>query len=289
VRLATINVGDTEIAGLVSTNGVIPLSELHLPEGIPGNIFDLIQSMRLKDLMLWYNSSQEQINDIPGIPFEQVKYAPLYRNPSKIWGIGLNYLDHAADLNAVSPTKDAFPVGFMKPDTTIIGHKDKIKIPNLSHRTTGEAELGLIIGKECKNVDRENWIEYIAGYTTIIDMTAEDILRQNTRYLGLSKSFDTFFSFGPYLITPDEVDDVMKLNVSTVLNGDIMGSNTVSNMTFPPDFLIEFHSQIMTLKPGDVISTGTPRAVPLSHGDFIEARIDGFETLINGVVDLKVV
>ena len=100
----------------------------------------------------------------------------------------------------------------------------------------------------------------VAGFTPIIDMTAEDILRQNVRYLTLSKSFDTFFSFGPCLVTPDAVDDVNALTVSTVINGRVHAENTVAHMTFPPDELVALLSTVMTLLPGDIISTGTPGA-----------------------------
>ena len=175
----------------------------------------------------------------------------------------------------------------MKPDTTIIGHGDTILIPRQSERTTAEAELGIVIGRTCKNVAREDWLSVVAGFTTVIDMTAEDILRRNPRYLTRAKSFDTFFSFGPVLLTPDEIGDVLELRVSTVLNGEVIASDRVINMTFPPDFLVAFHSEVMTLLPGDIISTGTPGAAVIRDGDRVECRIDGFETLMNPVRDLK--
>jgi 2-keto-4-pentenoate hydratase/2-oxohepta-3-ene-1,7-dioic acid hydratase in catechol pathway len=176
----------------------------------------------------------------------------------------------------------------MKPTTTIIGPNDTIKVPHQSERTTAESELGVIIGKECKNVSEEDAPNVIAGFTTIIDMTAEDILQRNPRYLTRSKSFDTFFSFGPQLVTPDEVEDVLNLNVATVINGKVHRKNVVSNMTFQPWNLVSFHSKVMTLLPGDIISTGTPGAIPISEGDVVECQIDGFETLVNPVKDLKV-
>jgi 2-keto-4-pentenoate hydratase/2-oxohepta-3-ene-1,7-dioic acid hydratase in catechol pathway len=128
----------------------------------------------------------------------------------------------------------------------------------------------------------------VAGFTTIIDMTAEDILRQNPRYLTVSKSFDTFFSFGPQLVTPDEIDDVSELKVSTVINSKVHAENTVSNMTFSPAFLVSFLSQVMTLHAGDIISTGTPGAVAIGDGDIVECRINGFKPLVNPVLDLKI-
>ena len=133
----------------------------------------------------------------------------------------------------------------------------------------------------------EKWREVVAGFTTLIDMTAEDILRLNPRYLTVSKSFDTFFSFGPVLVTPDEIDDVAALQVATVHNGSIAAENRVASMTFDPPFLVSFLSQVMTLLPGDVISTGTPGAVRIADGDTVECRISGFSTLVNTVVDTK--
>ena len=219
------------------------------------------------------------------IPYDKAEYAPLYRYPRKIWGIGLNYVEHAEDLHESAPRTE--PASFMKPDTTIIGPGEVIKIPKQSNRTTAEAELGVIIGKRCKDVTEDEAIHYIAGYTTIIDMTAEDILQVNPRYLTRSKSFDTFFSFGPHLVTPDEIDNLLNLRVSTIKNSKLHRLNVISNMTFKPHWLLAFHSQVMTLLPGDIISTGTPGAAIIRHGDVVECHIDGFEPLVNPVKDLK--
>jgi 2-keto-4-pentenoate hydratase/2-oxohepta-3-ene-1,7-dioic acid hydratase in catechol pathway len=175
----------------------------------------------------------------------------------------------------------------MKPWTAVIGPGDAIRIPRLSHRTTAEAELGVVIGKRCKDVPQADWLDVVAGFTTILDMTAEDILQQNPRYLTMSKSFDTFFSFGPQLVTPDEVADIRELTVSTMINGRVHAENTISNMTFTPDYLVAYHSQVMTLLPGDIISTGTPGAVHIRHGDTVACHISGFASLENPVIDLK--
>ena len=125
--------------------------------------------------------------------------------------------------------------------------------------------------------------------TTIadIDMTAEDILQKNPRYLTRSKSFDTFFSFGPELVTADEVEDVHRLEVSTIINGELHRKNAVANMMFTPWKLVSFHSKVMTLLPGDIISTGTPGAVVIRDGDVVTCDISGFAPLSNPVKDLK--
>lgn len=219
------------------------------------------------------------------IAVEEAVYAPLYRHPPKIWGIGLNYADHASDLSEKPPT--GIPASFMKPDTALIGPGEPIPIPLQSQRTTAEAELGIVIGRRCKSVPESQWQTVVAGFTPVIDMTAEDILRQNPRYLTLSKSFDGFFSFGPELATPDEVPKLSALSVETVINGRVHARNTVANMTFPPGFLVSFHSAVMTLMPGDVISTGTPGATVIRDGDQVTCRLAGFAPLTHPVVDLK--
>ena len=290
MKLASATIDGIESAALVVSVGYLPLHTLNRRLNLrwPTGMLELIDSGTLGELQRWYRekgSKQEENLSQLAVPAESSRCGPLYRRPRKIWGIGLNYAAHAADLSESAPT--GIPGSFMKPDTTIIGPGDAICIPTASEKTTAEAELGVIIGRKCRNVPQENWREVVAGFTTIIDMTAEDILRQNPRYLTVSKSFDTFFSFGPQLLTPDEVEDVSSLSVATVINGRVHAANSVANMTFSPAVLVSFLSRVMTLLPGDIISTGTPGAVTIHHGDVVEARIDGFAPLINPVVDLK--
>ncbi len=116
---------------------------------------------------------------------------------------------------------------------------------------TAEAELGVIIGRTAKNVSEEEAPSVVAGFTAVLDMTAEDVLRKNPRYLTRAKSFDTFFSFGPHLVTPDEVGDLGDLEVATVVNGAVRRENVVSNMTFSPYELVAFHSRVITLLPSN--------------------------------------
>ncbi|MFS0891498.1 fumarylacetoacetate hydrolase family protein [Peribacillus frigoritolerans] len=290
MRLATIQCNGEEMAGLVVHDGILLIEDLNTKfnQEWSTDLFEMITSSQLDGMKQWYYSEgKEKVTELGDIliPFQEVEYAPLYRHPRKIWGIGLNYVEHAADLNEKAPNTE--PASFLKPDTTIIGPNETIKIPLQSERTTAEAELGIVIGKECKDVSEEDAPNVIAGFTTIIDMTAEDILQRNPRYLTRSKSFDTFFSFGPHLVTPDEVEEVVNLNVSTVINGGVHRKNVVSNMSFLPWHLVSFHSKVMKLLPGDIISTGTPGAVVIRDGDIVECHIDGFEKLVNHVKDLK--
>lgn len=287
MRIASIRTAEGEEAAVYSDEMFYRVSELNLKMGTdwPEQVFSLVESGRLSEMGEWVGSLKGGLDAVEGMKAEEVSFAPLYRRPRKIWGIGLNYREHAGDLDESAPTSE--PASFMKPDTTIIGHGDTIEIPVISEKTTAEAELGIVIGRECRFVDEGNWEESVAGYTMIIDMTAEDILRRNPRNLTQSKSFDTFFSLGYLLVTPDEIDDVLKLKVATMINGDVHAENVVSNMTFKPAFLVTYHSTIMTLLPGDVISTGTPGAVHINDGDEVACRIDGFPLLVNGVKDLK--
>ncbi|MDP1419914.1 fumarylacetoacetate hydrolase family protein [Peribacillus simplex] len=290
MKLATIQRNGEEMAGLVVHDGILLIEDLNTKfnQEWSTDLFEMITSNQLDGMKQWYYSEgKEKVAELGDIliPFQEVEYAPIYRHPRKIWGIGLNYVEHAADLNENAPNTE--PASFLKPDTTIIGPNDTIKIPLQSERTTAEAELGIVIGKECKDVSEEDAPNVIAGFTTIIDMTAEDILQRNPRYLTRSKSFDTFFSFGPHLVTPEEVEEVVNLNVSTVINGEVHRKNIVSNMSFLPWHLISFHSKVMKLLPGDIISTGTPGAVVIRDGDIVECHIDGFEKLVNHVKDLK--
>ena len=279
-------------ACIATPEGIVRMESVNVLTGLnwPLDLETLLQTGELEALTDWYQQEGHSALDgssLEALPEKAVTYMPPVRRPGKIWGIGLNYVAHASDLDEVAP--DEIPASFMKPSTTIIGAGDTIEIPVQSLRTTGEAELGLVIGRTCKNVDPSGWRDYIAGFVSIIDMTAEDILRKNPRYLTLAKSFDTFFSCGPWLVTPDEVKDVRALEVETVINGTVHARNQVRNMTFTPDKLLAFHSGAMTLHPGDVISTGTPGAVVLQDGDRIACRISGFKTLENPVRDLKAV
>jgi 2-keto-4-pentenoate hydratase/2-oxohepta-3-ene-1,7-dioic acid hydratase in catechol pathway len=273
VRLVTIRQGSTEEAAVSLSDGVAPVREVY---GLSADLLSLLESGRFYELKEAYDRGEKR-----GGVTSQPSYAPLYRRPRKIWGIGLNYVEHAGDLQEIAPSEE--PASFMRPDTAIIGPGDEVVLPAQSERVTAEAELALIIGREAKDVLEEDAPSVVAGFTTVLDMTAEDILRRNPRYLTRAKSFDTFFSFGPELVTPDEMADLEALEVSTVLNGEVRRSNTVSKMTFSPWWLVSFHSRVMTLLPGDVISTGTPGAVVIQEGDVAECRITGFEPLSNPV------
>src|SRR5215216_2525078 len=258
LRLVTIRQRGREEAAVVLADGVAPVREVGGLSGEGADLLSLLQSGRFYELKEAYGRGE-----VRGGASSQPSYAPLYRRPRKIWGIGLNYVEHAGDLSESAPADE--PASFMRPDTTIIGPGDEVVLPAQSERVTAEGELAVVIGREAKEVPEEDAPSVVAGFTTVLDMTAEDILRKNPRYLTRSKSFDTFFSFGPELVTPDEVADLEALEVSTVLNGEVLRTNTVSNMIFSPWWLVSFHSRVMTLLPGGDTERQLPEAVLLGH------------------------
>lgn len=217
-------------------------------------------------------------------PTAATDFGPPLRRPRKIWGIGLNYVEHAGDLSAPLPEE---PASFIKGDHTIIGPGDHIELPRQSERVTAEAELGLVIGRLCRDVSEADALDYVWGVCCILDQTAEDILQMNPRFLTRSKNFSTFFSFGPTVVPMAEVlatfGALDSIEVSTIINGSVHRANTVANMTYSPQSLVSFHSEVMPLFPGDVISTGTPGAVVVRDGDVVECRIPGVGTLSNPV------
>jgi 2-keto-4-pentenoate hydratase/2-oxohepta-3-ene-1,7-dioic acid hydratase in catechol pathway len=276
MRLASIRVDGAEIPAVVEpARGVARVGDL-LP-GFDGDVRAVLVEERVAELA----KAVESAADALFVPEESVAFGAPYRHPRLIWGIGLNYVDHAADLSEQVPDE---PASFIKGDHTVIGPGEEIPIPPQSSRTTAEAELALVIGRYCRNVSEEQALDHVFGVTTVLDQTAEDILERNPRFLTRSKNFPGFFSFGPQIVPLSEVGDLAAVEVSTVLDGAVHRSNTVSHMRYSPQFLVSFHSAVMPLYPGDIISTGTPGAVQIRPGTVAECRIPGVGVLRNPVV-----
>jgi 2-keto-4-pentenoate hydratase/2-oxohepta-3-ene-1,7-dioic acid hydratase in catechol pathway len=274
-RLATIHRDGRDEPAVVEGDRVVPVRALK--DGFTGTAHDVIRDGL-------FDALAAAAADLPGIPRAEVTFTAPYRTPRKIWGIGLNYREHAADLSESAPEQ---PASFIKGDHTIIGPDEPIVLPAQSGRVTAEAELGLVIGRDCRDVGEDEALDHVWGVTTVLDQTAEDILRLNPRYLTRAKNFPSFFCFGPTLVPLAGVlrrfGSLDELVVSTVRNGDERRSNTVANMTHGPAALVSFHSRMMPLFPGDIISTGTPGALVVSDGDVVECVIEGVGTLRTGV------
>lgn len=284
MRFATIVVDHTEQAALACRGGQwAPLSRLDAT--LAGDLLVLIEQQRTPEELTALPALAEDLPADALVPAARATYRPPYRRPRKIWGIGLNYGDHAADLHESAPEQ---PASFIKGSHTIIGPGDDIVLPRQSARTTAEAELGLVIGQETTgDVTEGDALDHVFGVCAVLDQTAEDILALNPRYLTRSKNFPTFFSFGPEVVTLDEFlagRQLADVAVATYLDGAEVRRNVVGNMTHPPASLVSFHSEMMPLFPGDVISTGTPGAGVLRPGAVAEARVGGLATLANPVV-----
>lgn len=284
MRLCSVTHDGQEMAAVVRSDDRLALVSRIAPD-LPADLLGLLVNGLNADVQQRLAGLADASGDEAVIERDVAPMAPLYRRPRKIWGIGLNYRAHADDLGAPHPTE---PASFMKGDHTIIGPGEPIVLPTASERVTAEAELGLVIGRHCQDVDEDVALDYVAGVCPILDQTAEDILARNPRFLTRSKNFSTFFSFGPELVTMDEVlerfGSIDEIVVATVKNGHLHRQNVVADMAFRPAELVSFHSRVMPLFPGDIISTGTPGAVVINDGDRATCQIDGIGTLHNPVV-----
>jgi len=216
-----------------------------------------------------------------GIPISEVILLPP-ATPSKIVAIGRNYKDHAVEMGKPFPKE---PLIFLKPPSALIGPDDIIIYPKMSKRIDYEGELALIIKKKAHDLDENDETEnYILGYTCFNDITARDLQQKDGQFTR-SKSFDTFAVVGPCISTDA---DPSTLRLKTFLNGKLRQSANTRNLIFPIPFLVRFISNIMTLYPGDIITTGTPSGVgPMVPGDRVDIQIEGIGTLSNRVMKIK--
>ena len=197
--------------------------------------------------------------------------------PTKIVCVGRNYAEHAKELGNEAPAE---PILFLKPTSALLPNGGTIIRPAISNRVDHEGELAIVIGKTAKHVKREDWREYVKGFTCANDVTARDLQKKDIQFTR-GKGFDTFCPVGPHIET--ELD-VANLRVQVRVNGETRQDGNTSQMIFDCGFLIEFISGIMTLNPGDLILTGTPSGVgPLASGDTVEVEIDGIGVLRNDV------
>ena len=195
--------------------------------------------------------------------------------PSKIIALAKNYAEHAKEMESEVPER---PVFFLKPPSALIGPGEPIILPKMSKRVDHEVELAVVIGKRTKRVPKEKAMDYVLGYTIMLDITARD-LQDEAREKGLpwsiAKGFDTFAPVGPRVVDRRELN-IDDLEIGLRVNGELRQLGRTREMVFKVPEIIEYVSTIMTLEPGDIIATGTPAGVgPLRHGDKVEAWIEG--------------
>lgn len=199
--------------------------------------------------------------------------------PTKIVGVGLNYRAHAAEMKKPLP---AVPLLFLKPPSALCGPGDPIVRPRGPVRVDFEGELCVVIGRQARRVKRAQALEHVAGYTIMNDVSVRDYQQSDVQYTR-AKGFDTFAPAGPRVVAGL---DPSALTLETRVNGQVRQHSSTADMIFDVPALIEFVSRVMTLEPGDLITTGTPSGVgPIQPGDTIAIEIAGIGVLENPVID----
>jgi 2-keto-4-pentenoate hydratase/2-oxohepta-3-ene-1,7-dioic acid hydratase in catechol pathway len=276
---------------LITSKGRVP----GLPEGLPT---DMISFLRLGEPALDAARATAQfISRRPALPvglqavyaLEQVELLAPVPRPGKILCSGINYGSHAQENPAAKmPTEPFF---FSKLPTAVIASGKPIVLPKRSQQVDYEVEFAVVIGKRMRNTPEPAVLESIAGYTILHDVSARDVQFKDNQ-ITLGKNFDTFCPLGPCIVTRDELPAPDNTGIRSFLNGRLMQDGTTADWVFPLPTLLSFLSQVMTLEPGDVVSTGTPAGVGvfrnppvfLKPGDVVRLEADGIGTLENPVV-----
>ena len=264
---------------------------------IDGQHKDLSAIFRDWDRAFWQNGGMERLTaylsngpELPDIA-PGSRLAACVARPGKVLCIGLNYSDHAKESGMDIPTE---PIVFQKGANTVVGPNDDIIIPRNSTKTDWEVELGIVIGKEARYLDSpEEAADYIAGYCVSNDVSERAFQLEMGGQWTKGNSCDNFNPLGPYLVTPDEIDDVHNLSMTLSVNGQQMQNGSSRTMVFDCYYVVHYLSQFMTLEPGDLISTGTPPGVGLGMsppqylkaGDVVELSIEGLGSQRSVCVD----
>ncbi len=220
---------------------------------------------------------------------DDIEFAPVVQNPEKILCVGLNYQSHQEETKMA---KQDYPTIFSKFNNALAAHNEDIQTLDVASQYDYEVELVIVMGQEAKNVSEDNALDYVFGYTIGNDVSARDLQTRTTQWL-MGKTFDGFAPVGPYLVTRDSIDPA-NLKISTKVNGEIRQDGHTSDLIFDCKYIVSYLSKYMTLKPGDIIFTGTPSGVILGYpedkkvwlkaGDVMEVSVEGIGTLINKLV-----
>ena len=260
-----------------------------------GKIRDI--SSHVKDLnpnhLNFSTISKLQSTDLSSLPelSSSERIGSCITNPGKFVAIGLNFSDHAAESGLPVPTE---PIMFMKATSCINGPNDNIEMVPNSKKLDWEVELGIIIGKEAKHIEKNQSQDHILGYCLVNDVSEREWQIEKMGQWVKGKSHDTYGPIGPYLVTKDDVGDVNNLNMSLDLNGKRMQTGNTSTMIFNVDVIVSYVSKFMSLQPGDIITTGTPPGVGmgmkpqvfLKPGDEMKLSIDNLGEQNSKVVSL---
>lgn len=220
---------------------------------------------------------------------DQITYLPVIQNPEKIICVSMNYLDHVKEMDGEIPLN---PVLYNKFNNTLAAHKQDIPIPPVARQVDYSAELVVVIGKTMKNVQKENVFDCIFGYTVGNNLTDRKLQRKSSQWM-LGKTLDYFAPIGPNIVTKDEIPNLNNLYVNLKVNNEIVQNGNTKEMIFDIPTILSYLSKHLTLKPGDLVFTGTPKGVILakpndeqnwlSQNDLVEATISNIGTLSNQI------
>lgn len=254
----------------------------------------LPQGMKLEDLL---DESPEQVLEHAAkagtaLCQADLRYAPIVSAPEKILCIGLNYDEHIHETGLEKDSKPGFPPVFCKFSNALIGHKAPLHLPSKANQFDYEAELVIVMGKECKRVTEQEAEAYIAGYTIGNDFSARDMQFASSQWT-MGKACDEFAPVGPYFVSKDELDP-SNLQITCRVNGHMVQNSSTANMIYSCAQIVSYLSDFITLKKGDLIFTGTPSGVILGKnadgqtwlkaGDTVTVAIEGLGTLENTLV-----
>lgn len=218
--------------------------------------------------------------DFPDVP-DNLRWASCVARPGKVICIGLNYIDHANESGMRIPEE---PIVFLKGANTVVGPYDNVLIPRNSKKTDWEVELGIVIGKNARYLEKTEEVkDYIAGYCISHDVSEREFQLDKGGQWTKGKSCDNFNPIGPFMATSDELSDINNLSMELLVNGKQMQKGNTKYMIFDCEYIVHYLSQFMTLEAGDIISTGTPPGVGLGmfpaqylkEGDVVEVKIEG--------------
>lgn len=246
------------------------------------------QLTQLKDLIEQLVSSKIEIGNFIENK-DQITYLPVVQTPEKIICVGMNYLDHVKEMDGEVPLN---PILYNKFNNTLAAHQQDIPLPPVARQVDYSAELVVVIGREMKNVQKENVFDYIFGYTVGNNFSDRKLQRKSSQWM-LGKTLDYFAPVGPRIVTKDEIPHLDDLNVTLKVNNQVVQNGNTKDMIFDVPTILSYLSKHITLEPGDLIFTGTPKGVILgrpdneqnwlSQNDLIEVTVSNIGTLINQI------
>ena len=288
MKLVTFVDGNEYRSGVATEHGVVDVAVAASAQGVaaPTSVPELNEGglAALSSLIGKVEGGESWLLDESGLTL-----GPCVSDPGKIICIGLNYARHAAETNSPIPTH---PVVFSKFASSLAAHGEDVPlISDVAEQFDYEAELGVIIGRTCRNIAEGDALSHILGYCTANDLSVRDLQNRTSQWL-LGKTPDKFLPIGPYLVTADEVADPQKLRLTCTVNGETRQDSNTSDMIFSVAQIISYCSQFFTLEPGDLIITGTPEGVAMGRadkpwlkaGDVVEVEVEKLGVLRNKLV-----